>query len=232
MSLENALINEPNITVGTQDNSLTNVFTDVINIDGFTIFRQRNNFFKRDEKTKQISKLAKGSSQVHRWYKIKDKQDIVYLNGDLILDNLVFTNGNISCNIDISRYNSNIDNSAINFLGLGYGSISDQFNDRNTESQKIIVNDAWKEIDDSSFFCSKNLIIFKWQSYLTFFTGILLLIIIYYANSKILMMDSRVNANITPLMGIVISILSIIGSWKIYDLLCKSKLINYKIKRG
>ena len=101
MSLENALINEPNITVGTQDNSLTNVFTDVINIDGFTIFRQRNNFFKRDEKTKQISKLAKGSSQVHRWYKIKDKQDIVYLNGDLILDNLVFTNGNISCNIDI-----------------------------------------------------------------------------------------------------------------------------------
>ena len=48
MSLENALINEPNITVGTQDNSLTNVFTDVINIDGFTIFRQRNNFFKRD----------------------------------------------------------------------------------------------------------------------------------------------------------------------------------------
>ena len=75
----------------------------------------------------------------------------------------------------------------------------------------------------------KNLIIFKWQSYLTFFTGILLLIIIYYANAKILMMDSRVNANITPLMGIGISILSIIGSWKIYDLLCKSKLINYKI---
>tara|TARA_Y100000389_G_scaffold5120_1_gene4835 strand:+ start:49 stop:3741 length:3693 start_codon:yes stop_codon:yes gene_type:complete len=159
MSLENALINEPNITVGTQDNSLTNVFTDVINIDGFTIFRQRNNFFKRDEKTKQISKLAKGSSQVHRWYKIKDKQDIVYLNGDLILDNLVFTNGNISCNIDTSRYNSNLDNSAINFLGIGYGSISDEFNDRDTESQKIIVNDAWKEIDDSSFFCSKNLII-------------------------------------------------------------------------
>ena len=126
MSLENALINEPNITVGTQDNSLTNVFTDVINIDGFTIFRQRNNFFKRDEKTKQISKLAKGSSQVHRWYKIKDKQDIVYLNGDLILDNLVFTNGNISCNIDTSRYNSNLDNSAINFLGIGYGSISDE----------------------------------------------------------------------------------------------------------
>ena len=76
---------------------------------------------------------------------------------------------------------------------------------------------------------SKNLIIFKWQSYLTFITGILLLIIIYYANAKILMIDKRVNENITPLMGIVISIFSIIGSWFIYDLICKSRLINNKI---
>ena len=76
---------------------------------------------------------------------------------------------------------------------------------------------------------SKNLIIFKWQSYLTFITGILLLIIIYYANAKILMIDKRVNENITPLMGIAISIFSIIGSWLIYDLICKSKFINNKI---
>jgi len=76
---------------------------------------------------------------------------------------------------------------------------------------------------------SKNLIIFKWQSYLTFITGMLLLIIIYYVNSKILMIDKRVNENITPLMGIGISIFSIIGSWLIYDLICKSKLINNKI---
>ena len=75
----------------------------------------------------------------------------------------------------------------------------------------------------------KNLIIFKWQSYLTFITGILLLIVIYYANAKILMVDSRVNASITPLMGISISVFSIIISWLIYDLVCKSKLINYKI---
>ena len=76
---------------------------------------------------------------------------------------------------------------------------------------------------------SKNLIIFKWQSYLTFITGMLLLIIIYYVNAKILMIDKRVNENITPLMGIGISIFSIIGSWLIYDLICKSKLINNKI---
>ena len=76
---------------------------------------------------------------------------------------------------------------------------------------------------------SKNLIVFKWQSYLTFITGALLLIIIYYVNSKNLMIDESVNENITPLMGIGISIFSIIGSWLIYDLICKSKLINKKI---
>jgi uncharacterized membrane protein len=75
----------------------------------------------------------------------------------------------------------------------------------------------------------KNLIIFKWQSYLTFITVILLLIVIYYANAKILMMDSRINSKITPIFGIFISIISIIVSWLIYDFICKSKLINYKI---
>jgi uncharacterized membrane protein len=43
------------------------------------------------------------------------------------------------------------------------------------------------------------------------------------------MIDKRVNDNITPLMGIGISIFSIISSWLIYDLICKSKLINNKI---
>ena len=34
--------------------------------------------------------------------------------------------------------------------------------------------------------------------------------------------------NISPSIAIAISILSIIGSWLIYDFICKSKLINYK----
>ena len=110
--------------------------------------------------------------------------------------------------------------------------------EKNTESKEvdaegILQHSGWfyrlerLKIAPEKF--SKNLIIFKWQSYLTFITGMLLLIIIYYANSKILMIDKRVNENITPLMGIGISIFSIIGSWLIYDLICKSKLINKKI---
>ena len=110
--------------------------------------------------------------------------------------------------------------------------------EKNTESKEvdaegILQHSGWfyrlerLKIAPEKF--SKNLIIFKWQSYLTFITGILLLIIIYYANAKILMIDKRVNENITPLMSIGLSIISIIGSWLIYDLICKSKLINNKI---
>ena len=75
----------------------------------------------------------------------------------------------------------------------------------------------------------KNVIIWKYTSYLTFLSGAGLLIIIYYMNADILMVDKRVNENISPFLAIIISVLSIIGSWLIYDLICKSKLINYKI---
>ena len=70
-----------------------------------------------------------------------------------------------------------------------------------------------------------NLVIFKWQSYLTFFTGILLLIIIYYYNPAVLMIDKRV-LEITTFNAILISVLSLVISWFIYDLLCKSKIIK------
>jgi uncharacterized membrane protein len=73
-----------------------------------------------------------------------------------------------------------------------------------------------------------SLVIFKWQSYLTFITGILLLIIIYYYNAGSLIVDKRV-VEITPFIAILISIISLVVSWFIYDLLCKSKIINNNI---
>ena len=73
-----------------------------------------------------------------------------------------------------------------------------------------------------------SLVIFKWQSYLTFITGILLLCIIYYYNSGVLMVDKRV-IEISPLNAVLFSISSLIISWFIYDFLCKSKIINNNI---
>ena len=75
----------------------------------------------------------------------------------------------------------------------------------------------------------KNVIIWKYTSYLTFLSGMALLILIYYVNADILMIDKRVNENISTFLAIAISVFSIIGSWLIYDFICKSKLINYKI---
>jgi uncharacterized membrane protein len=72
------------------------------------------------------------------------------------------------------------------------------------------------------------LVIFKWQSYLTFVTGMLLLVIIYYYNAGVLMVDKRVLL-IPPGYAILISLLSLIISWFVYDLLCKSKLIENNI---
>ena len=71
----------------------------------------------------------------------------------------------------------------------------------------------------------KHLVIFKWQSYLTFISGILLLAIVYYYNSGALMVDKRV-LEISPFYAITISISSLVVSWLVYDLLCKSNLIK------
>ena len=71
----------------------------------------------------------------------------------------------------------------------------------------------------------KQLVIFKWQSYLTFITGILLLFVIYYYNAGVLMIDKRVLI-ISPSTAILYSALSLLVSWLIYDFLCKSELIK------
>ena len=69
------------------------------------------------------------------------------------------------------------------------------------------------------------LVIFKWQSYLTFITGMLLLAVVYYYNSGVLMVDKRVLL-ISPAYAIIISLLSLVVFWFVYDSLCKSRLIN------
>ena len=70
----------------------------------------------------------------------------------------------------------------------------------------------------------RSLVIFKWQSYLTFITGILLLIVLYYYNAGILIVDKKV-LEISPSIAILISLSSMVLSWLVYDFLCKSKLI-------
>ncbi len=64
---------------------------------------------------------------------------------------------------------------------------------------------------------------FKWEAYMTWVSGMTLLFIVYYYNAKAMMIDPSVY-DLTPATAILIGIASGIGSWFVYDLLCKSPL--------
>ena len=69
---------------------------------------------------------------------------------------------------------------------------------------------------------------FKWEAYTTWISGFVLLIIIYYLNAEGMMIDKNVN-DLSPFTAIVISLIFLLGSWFIYDFLCKSILIKNTI---
>jgi len=69
---------------------------------------------------------------------------------------------------------------------------------------------------------------FKWEAYTTWISGFILLVIVYYLNAETMMIDKNVN-DISPLTAIAISILFLLGSWFLYDLIRRSPLKNYTI---
>jgi uncharacterized membrane protein len=71
----------------------------------------------------------------------------------------------------------------------------------------------------------KDLIWFKWEAYLTWVTGFLLLIALYYVNASTYLIDPSVLA-LTPWQAIAISVGALAAGWIVYDLLCCSPLIN------
>lgn len=71
-----------------------------------------------------------------------------------------------------------------------------------------------------------DLIWYKWEAYLTWMSGFALLIIQYYANARLFLIDPNV-LDMTPGEAVVMSVASLLGGWLIYNRLCRSKLINY-----
>jgi len=71
-----------------------------------------------------------------------------------------------------------------------------------------------------------DLIWFKWEAYLTWVTGFLLLTVQYYWNANTFLIDKSI-LPMLPSQAIVISILSLVGGWVIYDQLCKSIIGRY-----
>ena len=64
---------------------------------------------------------------------------------------------------------------------------------------------------------------FKWEAYLTWVTGFFLLAVVYYFNASANLIDPAV-ADLAPWQAIVISLVSIIAGWAIYDGLCRSPI--------
>ena len=69
---------------------------------------------------------------------------------------------------------------------------------------------------------------FKWEAYSTWISGFILLIIVYYLNAESIMIDKNI-LNISVPYAILISLTFLFASWLIYDLLCKSNLINNSV---
>ncbi len=68
---------------------------------------------------------------------------------------------------------------------------------------------------------------FKYEAYFTWLTGFFLMVIVYYSNAKSYLINESV-MKLSASQAITISLFTLIGSWFIYDLLCKSPLKNHK----
>ncbi len=64
---------------------------------------------------------------------------------------------------------------------------------------------------------------FKWEAYTTWLSGTALLVLFYWLKAGTMMIDSNIMA-LTPLKAVAIGAASMVGSWIVYDLLCRSPL--------
>ena len=68
-----------------------------------------------------------------------------------------------------------------------------------------------------------DLVWFKWEAYLTWVSGFLLLTVQYYVNASSYLIDPGILA-LTPWQAIGISVVSLVVGWLVYDQLCRSVL--------
>ena len=64
---------------------------------------------------------------------------------------------------------------------------------------------------------------FKWEAYWTFITGFSLLVLVFYSQADLYLIDPKVMA-LTPTQAVIIGLAWLAGGWIVYDLLCRSPL--------
>ncbi|MDB5593298.1 MAG: conserved rane protein of unknown function [Hyphomicrobiales bacterium] len=69
----------------------------------------------------------------------------------------------------------------------------------------------------------KELTWFKWEAYATWISGMAMLIVMYYAQADLYLIDRTV-LDISPAAAVAISVAGLVLGWVVYDLMCKSPL--------
>src|SRR5262245_52260183 len=64
---------------------------------------------------------------------------------------------------------------------------------------------------------------FKWEAYTTWLSGTALLVVVYWLRAQVMMVEPSLMV-LTPAQAVGIGFASMVGSWIIYDLLCRSPL--------
>ena len=69
---------------------------------------------------------------------------------------------------------------------------------------------------------------FKWEAYTTWLSGFALLVLVYYLNADLFLIDKSVLA-MSPLQAAAIAFLSLVAAWIAYEILCRSPLGKHEV---
>src|SRR6201984_821507 len=69
---------------------------------------------------------------------------------------------------------------------------------------------------------------FKWEAYTTWLSGFVLMVIVYYLDAELFLVDKSV-MNLTPLQAGLFSFVSLALAWLLYEAACRSGLSSYEL---
>src|SRR5450432_1860634 len=69
---------------------------------------------------------------------------------------------------------------------------------------------------------------FKWEAYTTWLSGFALLVLVYYFNADLFLIDRAV-LDVAPSTAAAIAFLSLLAAWLAYEAMCRSPLGNHEV---
>tara|TARA_Y100000389_G_scaffold128022_3_gene125408 strand:+ start:2649 stop:5939 length:3291 start_codon:yes stop_codon:yes gene_type:complete len=149
-----------NVDIGSRDSPFRNVYSQNFEVDGFRFYGENDTLYNQNINTSRVSEFA--YIQPFNWYSIEENDDKVYLDGDLIIMNDTYLNGNIYSNVDLSDYKVN--NLNIDLYTLGTGLSLKKHTSPTVEN--VVINDAWTPILENNALFSKRTLIVNGNIYI------------------------------------------------------------------